>query len=167
LDLAIGAVGDTAGGTDWGGGLYVISDTAGFIGQKASDVIIDYQAHIWGEDDTGYLGWSVTGTGDLDGDGYEELVVSAPNGGSSDVGEVWVLSGELLTGDSRVDDVALLRFLGADNDSQWGTGLLGHADFDGDGVNDLVMTALGWDPANGSDVSDGKVVVYLSSEWVP
>ena len=114
-DLAISAVGDTAGGTEWGGGLYVVSDIAGFLGQPESDVVVDYQAHIWGEDDSGYLGWAITGMGDLNSDGYEDLLVSAPNGGSSDVGEVWVLSGELLTGDSRVDDVALLRLLGENN----------------------------------------------------
>jgi hypothetical protein len=166
-DVAIAAIGSGAGDTDWGGAFYLVSDISGFIGQDELDFASDYQALIWGEDDSGYLGWSIVGTSDFDGDGIDELVVSAPNGGSSDVGEVWLLSGALISGESRVDDVALVRFLGENNDNQFSTQMLGHADFDGDGVSDLVFNSIGWDSADDASIFQGRVTLYLSSQWMP
>jgi len=89
-----------------------------------------------------YMGWSVAGLGDLDGDGIPEIAIGTPYasvGGNIGVGSVAIRSGAtgelvyLLEG-QQVGD-----FLG------WSVAAIG--DLDGDGVPDLLLGAPNASPA--------------------
>lgn len=103
-----------------------------------------------------FLGWSVDGAGDVDNDGFDDLVVGAPfadtilNNGD-DNGRVLVYSGA---------DGSLLRYFTAfttENGDQLGKAVAGAGDLNGDGFADV----LGGSPGNDDVTFDsGKAYAY-------
>jgi subtilisin family serine protease len=85
------------------------------------------------------LGRAVGGAGDVNGDGYDDIVVGAPfyDAGQSNEGRVLVFLGSN-TGPGRNPDVVLeIDLAGA----QFGMSVAGAGDVDGDGYDDIVVTA--------------------------
>jgi hypothetical protein len=99
------------------------------------------------------FGISVSGAGDVNGDGFDDLIVGAHlddnNGGSS--GSARVLSGA--TG------AILYTFSGDSAGDQFGFSVSGAGDVDGDGFDDLIVGAF-LDDNNGTD--SGSARVFLS-----
>ncbi|MDP2308856.1 MAG: MopE-related protein [Pseudomonadota bacterium] len=82
-------------------------------------------------------------TGDLDGDGYRDIVIGAPtaDGGGIDSGAVYVVYGAgLPSGTSSLTDAGAI-LLGVEPSDQLG-GALTAGDLDEDGADDLVISAL-------------------------
>ncbi len=162
-DGTISAIGEATGG-DMAGALYTWSDLASTL-QAAAVTPGEAGAVITGSYEDGYLGYELHAAGDVNGDGYDDLLASEPYGGAFDVGRVYLLSGALMSGELEVDEATLLGFQGEDSDNEMGSALLGDVDFDGDGLPDIVISALGWDDADDADYRSGQVLVYLSSQW--
>lgn len=91
-DLVIGTPGDDDGGTDRGCIWVVNLNTNGTIqgNKKISDLVGSFSGVL---DDSDLFGRSVAEIPDLDGDGWDELLVGGANDddGSADAGAVWVL----------------------------------------------------------------------------
>ena len=106
-----------------------------------------------GEAPGDFLGEAVDGAGDLDGDGFGDLIVAAnhadPNG-IFDAGSVFVYSGS--TGD------VLWRFDGDEAAAQFGQAVSGWEDIDGDGVPEVIVGALRRD--SGGLMDAGSVFVF-------
>ncbi|MCH7574705.1 MAG: FG-GAP repeat protein [Candidatus Marinimicrobia bacterium] len=92
LDLAVGAFQDDDGGTDRGAVYVLFMNTDGTVKsyQKISDTAGNFTASLETADNFGY---SVSTTGDLDGDGLVELIVGArfDDDGGTDRGAVYIL----------------------------------------------------------------------------
>jgi len=106
-----------------------------------------------------WLGFSVAGAGDVDGDGVPDVIVGAPfanRNGLTSAGSAFVFSGA--TG------AQLFRFDGSAVEDFLGTSVAGAGDVDGDGVPDLIVGAPFADPNGISDA--GSVFVFSGAAGV-
>jgi len=166
-DLLVGAPFANAGGADRGETYLVLGRAAGWI--ALSDVA-DGEASFVGEDDFDEAGYAVAGGGDLDGDGYDDLLISAPlnddAGGSA--GQVYVVFGRDSgwAHDLVLDDpgAAEASFLGAAAYDQAGYAVAGGGDVDGDGLDDLLIGAP-FNDDGGTSAGQAYVVLGRETAW--
>jgi FG-GAP repeat/Putative metal-binding motif len=149
-DLLVGAYGDDDDGS-FSGSAYVYYGSATGISSASEDKLTASDGAA-GD----YFGWFASGAGDLDGDGYDDLVVgsSGDDDKGSSSGSAYVYYGSA-TGISSASEDKLTASDGAADDS-FGVAS-GAGDLDGDGYDDLVVGAP-YDDDNGS--SSGAVYVY-------
>ncbi|MEW5854085.1 MAG: integrin alpha [Myxococcota bacterium] len=105
--------------------------------------------------DHDFFGQSVAGAGDLDGDGYADVVVGAPRAdvdavANDDSGRVYVFRG----GVGGMDNNPELILFGPAADATFGASVAGGGDTNGDGFADLVVGA------DGSASMPGQVWIY-------
>ena len=151
-DLIIGAIGDDPNDERSGASFVVYGKTSGDV-VELSDIQKSNGGFVIngvGEDDSS--GWSVSGAGDVNGDGFADLIIGAPfdspNGSSSgasfvvfggnftqSVTEVGTTAGETLTGTTGNDII----FAGAGDDTINGTSGVDRLS-GGDGVDTFVFS---------------------------
>jgi hypothetical protein len=116
---------------------------------------------ITGADAGDYLGGSVAGGGDLDADGYDDIVVGAWGWSASDtsalVGRVYVFRGPLGRSDALTTADVTLSGITAEDWFGFSSAMLG--DVDGDGYGDFAVGAPRRDPGGIEDAG----VAYLFS----
>ena len=101
---------------------------------------------FYGDDANGRFGVSVSGAGDVNGDGTPDLIVGAPNDDKN--GSARVLSGS--------DGSVLYTFYGDDANDGFGFSVSGAGDVNGDGATDLIVGAP-FDDNNGSRSGSARV----------
>jgi len=103
--------------------------------------------HFSGEIGHDHFAATVSGAGDVNGDGWADLLIGAPYNdfGGGDAGATYLFYGPLTA--SRSGTTADAKFTGPVSSELLGTGLAGQGDLDADGLDDLAMGALGvrWD----------------------
>ena len=141
-DLILGAPGACPNGLWRAGSAYVYSGRTG--------------ALLWqfdGDAPRTGLGRQVSGAGDVDGDGYSDLLFGAPR---------WKQPGLPTFGTARVHSgrtgTEILRFEGTSIDGSFPTALSAAGDIDGDSFSDLLIAAAGADPGGNDDA--GAVYMY-------
>ena len=98
------------------------------------------------------LGFSVSGAGDVNGDGFADLIVGVPfddNNGAADSGSAKVFSG--------VDGSVLYHFVGDSPGDEFGFSVSGAGDVNGDGFSDLFVGAP-HDDNNGPESGSARVL---------
>lgn len=130
---------------------------------------------IYGPDAQDHLGSSV-GTGDLNGDGFNEVFIGAehaygPSNGRAECGEVWILYGSsshLWTSiDLASPPASVAVIYGPDAGDELG-GIVAAGDLDGDGNVDLMMGASQADGPVNSKANAGETwVMYGSTSRLP
>lgn len=161
IDLAVGAPRD-AGGQVWI--LFMNSDGTVKTEQKIAANTGGFTGQLDNDD---FFGRSVTGIGDLDGDGVLDLAVGAArdDDGGNDRGAVWIL---FLNPDGTVKSQQKISsnaggFLGQlDNEDRFGTAVAGLGDLDDDGVPDI---AIGAPEDDDGGLNNGAVwIAFLLSD---
>jgi hypothetical protein len=110
---------------------------------------------VTGVDPLDQVGYSVAGAGDVDGDGYADVLVGALKAPIIDYpGKVYLYTGSA----SGLSATADWSATGESNGDQFGGAVAGAGDVNGDGYADVVIGA------SGSLNSRGKIYVYLGSE---
>jgi len=139
LDLIVGTPLGT-GGNLRGGGMRLISGAEGVeLGRYTGDVAF------------GRFGQAVVGLDDIDGDGYDDMVVSEP--GEPHHGNE---RGRVLCFAGSEDGSLLWEAVGATHDESFGASLARIPDLDGDGLGDLLAGAP---DAHSAGAVTGRVVV--------
>ena len=152
-DLAMGAY-DSDRGASEGGAVMVIGGTGS---RWSGDQDLDTADTIYEGPLYSRLGWSVSGGGDVDGDGYDDLLAGGYNYQSA-AGVVYILRGSVsataLGAVTARTEAAVTLSGSADGDALGRT--LKLTDLDGDGNADIVVSATGVD-----DGASSGGVVYL------
>ena len=153
-ELAVGASGDDDGGTERGALWILFMNASGTVTteQKISQTSGLFDGSLGDGDE---FGSAVSSLGDIDNDGYDDIVVGAKfsDDGGADRGAVWIL---FLDIDGKVISFTKISDLSGGfngtlrNDDQFGNAITGVGDLNGDGFEDLVVTASG-DEGNGVD----------------
>jgi len=176
-DLLVGADGQDAGGGDAGAAYLVLGPVTGTVDLSAAD------AKLVGETQYDWLGKPVSSAGDVNGDGFDDLLVGAAgqDEGGSDAGAAYVVFGPVTgTVDLSAADAKLVGEV-ADDWAGWSVSSAG--DVNGDGFDDLVVGASGQDeggqkagaaylvlgPVTGTvdlSAADAKLVGEASDDYV-
>ena len=172
-DLVIGANRADPNGNRNAGEIYVIYGGASAPGTRGVLDLSDLDGTngfiLNGIDADDQSGWSVSSAGDVNGDGYDDLIIGArfadPNGDSS-AGETYIVYGGASapgTGGrfnlSMLDGSNGFTLNGIDADDQSGHSVSSAGDVNGDGYDDLIIAAREGDP-NGDSQAGETYLVY-------
>jgi len=159
-DLCVGAYGGDGSESGQGEAWVFLGSSDRYEGDA---IINEGDLEITGSTSLGRLGYNVQGMGDLDGDGYGELVVSAYTANES-LGEVYVYRGGASAwSGTKADADADVIFVGAEDNAYAGRSLA-VGDIDGDDHPDLAVGAYAHNDGNAEQV--GQVfVLYARGTW--
>ena len=149
-DIAVSATGDDDGGTD-AGAIYVYYGSSDGISRSSEDKLT---ASDGAAGDA--FGSSLSAAGDLDADGYDDLIVGAPydDDAGTDAGAAYVYLGSSDGLDASSEHELTASDVAASDG--FGTSVGGGLDLDGDGYDDVVVGAPSHD-------SNGAAYVYMGS----
>jgi len=174
-DLLIGAIladAEANGKTTAGEG-YVIFGSASLPGTIDLGSLNALGMTIYGASPDDNCGRSVSGAGDVNGDGFDDLLIGAPSASSTSSGESFAGRSYVILGSASLPDaidlsdmgVAGITFSGVDLWDQSGHSISNAGDVNGDGLNDILIGAhIGDAAGNGKTNAGDSYVVFGSAD---
>ncbi|HZE89104.1 MAG TPA: integrin alpha, partial [Verrucomicrobiae bacterium] len=142
------------------GGLRILVDDRGAHYPVTIDPIVTSPSWTMsGDESNAYVGYSVASAGDVNNDGYADVIVGAPlyDSGQTDEGKVFVLHGSS-------SGLVSVNWTGEGNQAgaEYGYSVASAGDVNGDGYSDIIVGAPFWE--SGSNQTDeGAAYIYLGS----
>ena len=181
-DLLIGAPKASPGaGRGWAGETYLVYGTTNTMPNqvKLTNTWLDGVNGIIlsGAATNDQSGFAVSGAGDVNGDGLDDLLISsklADPGGRVSAGEVYLVFGstnlaaDITLTNTWFDGTNGVLFAGSVSDDNCGTSLSAAGDVNGDGLGDFLIGASGVDPNGGIMTNAGATyLVYGTTNGLP
>jgi hypothetical protein len=128
---------------------------------------------VWGTAAGDYTGHNVADAGDVNHDGYQDILIGAyaAGPGRAEAGAAYLIFGSPSRSTSTVDTASALplkgiKISGATAGDQWGVSVSGAGDVNKDGIDDFIIGAQGFDPPSRSDAAGAAVVIFgKTSGW--
>lgn len=166
-DLMVGADEARIPGLGRAGTVYIFFGGQQFNGSLAADTLADFR--INGVQQNGRLGFDLDGATDINGDGFDDLIIGArlarPNDRRKE-GEVYVVFGSEAQDSSldlnRLDMHGGFTLNGTGQGSKYGKAVSGLGDINGDGVADFAAGAFLAD--NQGDKNAGKTFILFGGQ---
>ncbi len=154
-DIIVGARGTDGVGSSAGSAYLVL-------GPITAEASLASAAELTGVARGDYAGWAVGGAGDVDGDGYDDIMVGAvaEDSGGTSAGAAYLLLGPVTAGSLSGADLILT---GASSSDKAGWAMDSAGDTDADGLGDIIVGAP---YADGPDTDTGAAYVLLGSGLV-
>ncbi|MCK6515573.1 hypothetical protein L6R46_11040 [Myxococcota bacterium] len=162
-DFVIGGFGAVTSGTTVGGYAALVYGSAT---PPTGSLSVLSNPYIYGATTRDYLGYSVSGAGDIDKDGYDDVLVGAyglDTAGSS-AGGVYILFGGATRrsgGSSAASASDVVTLLGETAGAQAGTSVAPAGDINGDGSDDYLIGSEGY------TTYTGRVYLYYGASKRP
>ena len=167
-DVIVGARFADPGGKSSAGESYVVFGKAGGFAASLDLSVLDGSNGfvINGIDAVDLSGYSVSSAGDVNGDGFDDLIIGAPGGDPGGVdwaGESYVVFGKAggfaaSLNLSTLDGNNGFVLNGIDENDDSGTSVSSAGDVNGDGFDDLIIGAPGGDPGGRNGAGESYVV---------
>jgi hypothetical protein len=158
-DIIVGAYGYNADDVgSYTGSAHIFSGAS--ISGQSSLTLSSSDYLLEGEYEGDYAGYSLGAAGDVDSDGLADFYVSAVGGAGTGVVYL-VLGAELALGTSSLGE-ASVTFTGQGSGDKFGGAVVADADFDGDGINDMLISGHSVD---GSANNSGRTYLLLGNGW--
>ena len=171
-DLLIGAyLADGAGNTKSNSGQsYIVFGAASFPTSISLGSLGSAGVTIFGVDVNDYSGFSVSGAGDTNGDGFDDILIGAyqadaTGNGKSGAGESYLIfGGSLLPTSINLSSLGTngITIVGTDSDDRSGRSVSDAGDVNGDGFDDLLIGADRGDgaPGNGRPAAGESYLLF-------
>jgi hypothetical protein len=177
-DLIIGA--DTAGQYGTAGEAYVVfGRSSGFPAALELSSLNGSNGFILIGDDGDHVGTAVSGAGDVNSDGFDDVIIGAPfafNNGNTNAGEVYIIYGRANGFPASLDLSLLDGSLGSVmiGDDLWsfygdtaGYSVSGAGDVNSDGFDDVIIGASGRYWLSNTGFRGGSYVVFGGATGMP
>lgn len=163
-DVIVGARYQDSGGF-FSGAAYVVRGLGGSSNVELNAVALNHRGfRVTAEAPNDYAGTSVSGAGDFNGDGFDDMIVGAPRhdaGAGGYSGAAYVVYGACASCGVSLNAVARgtggLKFAGGAANDSAGVSVSGAGDFNGDGIDDVIVGSPGHNA--GAGYSSGAAYV--------
>jgi hypothetical protein len=164
-DILIGADANDDGGIISGKAYLIFGNNSGW---SMYTNLSNASASFIGENAYEYFGSTVAGVGDVNGDGYDDILLGAWGNAESayDAGKAYLIFGKSSgwTKDFNLSN-ADVAFLGESNSDWAGWGLAGAGDVNGDGYDDILINSQGNDDG-GVDSGQTYLILGKATGWL-